>query len=126
MGCLGNLLWFLCGGVIGGLSWMVAGILWCITIVGIPIGVQCFKFAGLTFVLTGTLPTLSRDEASELIKAQGGKVVGSVSKKTDYVVAGEAAGSKLTKAQDLGINVIDESALLTLLGIDSAAEQTSI
>ena len=49
MGCLGNILWFLCGGVIGGLSWMLAGILWCITIVGIPIGVQCFKFAGLTF-----------------------------------------------------------------------------
>lgn len=49
MGCLGNILWFLCGGVLGGLSWMLAGILWCITIVGIPIGVQCFKFAGLTF-----------------------------------------------------------------------------
>ena len=49
MGCLGNLLWFICGGVIGGLSWMVAGILWCITIVGIPIGKQCFKLAGLSF-----------------------------------------------------------------------------
>ena len=49
MGCLGNILWFLCGGVIGGLSWMLAGFLWCITIVGIPVGVQCFKFAGLTF-----------------------------------------------------------------------------
>ncbi len=49
MGCLGNLLWFLCGGVLGGLSWLLAGVLWCVTIVGIPIGVQCFKFAGLTF-----------------------------------------------------------------------------
>ena len=49
MGCLGNMLWFLCGGVIGGLCWLVEGILWCITIVGIPVGLQCFKFAGLTF-----------------------------------------------------------------------------
>ena len=71
--------------------------------------------AGLTFVLTGTLPTLSRDEASEMIKAQGGKVSGSVSKKTSYVVAGEAAGSKLTKANELGIPVIDEAALLKML-----------
>ena len=73
------------------------------------------KFAGLTFVLTGTLPTLSRDEASELIKAQGGKVSGSVSKKTSYVVAGEAAGSKLTKAQDLGVTIIDEDELKRML-----------
>ena len=73
------------------------------------------KFAGLTFVLTGTLPTMSRDEASELIKAQGGKVSGSVSKKTSYVVAGEAAGSKLTKAQDLGVTVIDEDELKRML-----------
>ena len=49
MGCLGKILWFLCGGAIGGLCWMAAGLLWCITIVGIPVGVQCFKFAGLTF-----------------------------------------------------------------------------
>lgn len=70
--------------------------------------------AGLTFVLTGTLPTLSRDEASERIKAAGGKVSGSVSKKTSYVVAGEAAGSKLTKANELGIPVIDEEALLKM------------
>ncbi len=49
MGCLGNLLWFLCGGLISGLSWMLAGCLWCITIVGIPIGMQCFKFASLSF-----------------------------------------------------------------------------
>ena len=73
------------------------------------------KFTGLTFVLTGTLPTMSRDEASELIKAQGGKVSGSVSKKTSYVVVGEAAGSKLTKAQDLGVKIIDENELLKML-----------
>ena len=73
------------------------------------------KFAGLTFVLTGTLPTMSRDEASELIKAQCGKVSGSVSKKTSYVVAGEAAGSKLTKAQDLGVKIIDEDKLKKML-----------
>lgn len=70
---------------------------------------------GKTFVLTGTLPTLSRDEASAMIKAQGGKVTGSVSKKTDYVVAGEAAGSKLTKAQQLGVTVIDEDELRRML-----------
>lgn len=73
------------------------------------------RLAGLSFVLTGTLPTLSRDEASALIKKAGGKVIGSVSSKTSYVVAGEAAGSKLTKAQQLGITVIDEAALLELL-----------
>ena len=71
--------------------------------------------AGLTFVLTGTLPTMSRDEASALIKRAGGKVSGSVSKKTSYVVAGEEAGSKLTKANDLGVPVIDESTLLEML-----------
>ena len=73
------------------------------------------KLAGLTFVLTGTLPTMSRDEASALIKSAGGKTVGSVSSKTSYVVAGEAAGSKLTKAQSLGIKVITEAELLELL-----------
>jgi len=73
------------------------------------------KFAGLTFVLTGTLPTLSRDEAGEMIKAEGGKVSGSVSRKTSYVVAGEAAGSKLTKAQDLGVTIIDEETLLKMI-----------
>ena len=73
------------------------------------------RYAGKTFVLTGTLPTMSRDEASALIKAQGGKVSGSVSKKTDYVVAGEAAGSKLTKAHELGVTVIDEATLLEML-----------
>ena len=73
------------------------------------------RYAGKTFVLTGTLPTMSRDEASALIKAQGGKVSGSVSKKTDYVVAGEAAGSKLTKANELGVPVIDEATLLEMM-----------
>ena len=73
-------------------------------------------FEGLTFVLTGTLPTMTRDEASDLIKANGGKVSGSVSKKTSYVVAGEEAGSKLTKAKELGVNIIDEAALLSMIG----------
>ena len=83
------------------------------------------RLAGLTFVLTGTLPTMGRDEASTLIKAQGGKVSGSVSKKTDYVVAGEAAGSKLTKAQELGVTIIDESTLLSMLGESSQAAITT-
>ncbi len=73
------------------------------------------KFSGLTFVLTGTLPTLSRDEASEMIKEMGGKVSGSVSKKTSYVVAGDAAGSKLTKARELGVTVIDEDELMRMI-----------
>ncbi|MFZ9202111.1 MAG: NAD-dependent DNA ligase LigA [Opitutales bacterium] len=72
--------------------------------------------AGKTFVLTGTLPTLSRDQARDLIEAAGGKVSGSVSKKTDYVVAGEEAGSKLDKAQELGVTVLDEAGLKKLLG----------
>jgi DNA ligase (NAD+) len=73
------------------------------------------RFAGQTFVLTGTLPTLTRNEAAELIEAQGGKVSGSVSKKTSYVVAGTEAGSKLAKAEKLGVAVIDEATLQTLL-----------
>lgn len=71
--------------------------------------------AGKTFVLTGTLPTMSRDDAAALIEAAGGKVSGSVSKKTSYVVAGSDAGSKLAKAQELGITILDEAALLALL-----------
>ena len=73
------------------------------------------RLAGLTFVLTGTLPTLSREEAKALIEGQGGKVAGSVSAKTNYVVAGADAGSKLTKAQDLGIAILDEDGLRQLL-----------
>ena len=72
-------------------------------------------FKGLTFVLTGTLPTMSRDEAGEKIKAAGGKVSGSVSAKTHFVVAGEAAGSKLTKARTLGVPIIDEETLLRMI-----------
>ena len=73
------------------------------------------KLAGLTFVLTGTLPTMGRSEAEKLIVAAGGKTSSSVSKKTSFVVAGEAAGSKLTKAQSLGVPVIDEAELLKML-----------
>ena len=72
-------------------------------------------FAGKTFVLTGTLPTLDRREASAMIEAAGGKTSGSVSKKTDYVLAGESAGSKLVKAQELGIAIIDEETFLQML-----------
>lgn len=94
-------------------------------------------FAGKTVVLTGTLPTLTRPQAKAQIEAAGGKVTGSVSKKTDYLVAGEAAGSKLDKARDLGVAVIDEVALFDLLAgggteaeavaeaAESAAEATS-
>jgi DNA ligase (NAD+) len=71
--------------------------------------------AGKTLVLTGTLPTLGRDAAKDLIEAAGGKVSGSVSKKTHYVVAGAEAGSKLDKAQELGVPILDEAGLLELL-----------
>lgn len=73
------------------------------------------KFAGLTFVLTGTLPTLKREQAKEMIESMGGKCAGSVSKKTNFVVAGEEAGSKLTKAQELGVAVISEAELLDMI-----------
>jgi DNA ligase (NAD+) len=71
--------------------------------------------AGKTFVLTGTLPTLTRDDAKDMIEAAGGKVSGSVSKKTHYVVAGTEAGSKLDKAQELGVTILDEEGLKALL-----------
>jgi DNA ligase (NAD+) len=74
------------------------------------------SLAGKTFVLTGTMPTWTRDDATRYILAAGGKVSGSVSKKTAYVVAGEEAGSKLTKAQELGVTVLDEDGLKQLLG----------
>jgi DNA ligase (NAD+) len=77
-----------------------------------PAGAQ--PLAGLTFVITGTLPSLSRDEATDLIGRHGGKVTGSVSKNTDYLLAGEAAGSKLAKAQALGVQVIDEATLAAM------------
>lgn len=76
---------------------------------------RSLELSGLTFVLTGTLPTLSRDEAKQRIEAAGGKVSGSVSKKTSYVVAGEEAGSKLDKAHELKIPVLDEAGLLEML-----------
>jgi len=83
--------------------------------------------AGMTVVLTGTLPTLGRDQAKEMLEAAGAKVSGSVSKKTSYVVAGAEAGSKLAKAEELGVPVLDEAGMLALLAGDppaaAAAEQ---
>ncbi len=73
------------------------------------------RFAGMTFVLTGTLPTMKRSEAAALVEQYGGKTAGSVSKKTTYVLAGEEAGSKLTKAEQLGIPVIDEATFLSMI-----------
>ncbi len=73
------------------------------------------EFVGKTFVLTGTLQTLSRDDAKEKIRAQGGDVSGSVSAKTDYVVAGESAGSKLDKAEELGVRVLTEEEFLNMM-----------
>jgi DNA ligase (NAD+) len=91
-----------------------AGLTFALERTAAPQGQQ--PLAGLTFVITGTLPALSRDEATALIEANGGKVTGSVSKKTNYVLAGEAAGSKLAKAQELGVKVIDEAFLRAMAG----------
>ena len=71
-------------------------------------------FRDLTFVITGSMPSMSRKDAKTYIEERGGKVTGSVSGKTDYLLAGEAAGSKLTKAQNLGIKIIDEAALIEM------------
>ena len=79
-------------------------------------------FAGMTFVLTGTLPTLTRAQAEEIIRQNGGKTAGSVSKKTSVVLAGESAGSKLEKALSLGVRIMDEAELLSLTG--GAADAT--
>jgi DNA ligase (NAD+) len=80
-----------------------------------PAAVVSLPLSGKTFVITGTLPTLSRDQAKDLLEAAGAKVAGSVSQKTDYVVAGAEAGSKLLKAQSLGVAVVDEAGMLALL-----------
>ena len=82
---------------------------------GAPAERAAQPLAGKTFVLTGTFPTLRREQAKEMLEAAGAKVAGSVSKKTDYVVAGEEAGSKLDKARELGVAVIDETGMLALL-----------
>jgi DNA ligase (NAD+) len=82
---------------------------------GPPQGAPAGALSGRTFVLTGTLPTLSREEAKAMIEARGGKVSGSVSKKTDYVVAGAEAGSKLARAEELGVAIVDEDQLRAML-----------
>ncbi|PUA19399.1 NAD-dependent DNA ligase LigA [Glaciimonas sp. PCH181] len=92
-----------------------AGVYWA---ANLPAETKSKFLSGKTFVLTGTLPTLSRDEAAALIEAAGGKVAGSVSKKTSYVVAGAEAGSKLTKAEELNVSILDEDGLRTLLESD--------
>ena len=77
---------------------------------------EALVFTGKTFVLTGTLPTLSRDEASALIREAGGNVTGSVSKNTDFLLAGKEAGSKLDKAKELGVKILSEKDFMDLLG----------
>ncbi len=90
-----------------------------------PRGAAILPLTGLTFVVTGTLPTWSRDEAHEFIKTHGGKVTGSVSAKTSYLVMGENAGSKLTKAQELGVPVLDEAGLRGLVESSAANEPSA-
>ena len=95
---------------------------------GAALAIADSALAGRAFVLTGTLPSLTREQAKEMIETAGGKVTGSVSKKTDFVVAGSEAGSKLEKAQQLGVRIIDEAAFLELLPVnksqDSAKDPT--
>jgi len=76
-------------------------------------------FAGKTFVITGTLPTMSREEAKAMIEANGGKITGSVTKKTDYLLAGEKAGSKLKKAESLKIKIFKENIFINYINSDS-------
>ncbi|MGE5857358.1 MAG: BRCT domain-containing protein, partial [Solirubrobacterales bacterium] len=78
---------------------------------------------GKTLVLTGTLPSLSREQATRMIRRSGGKVVNSVSKKTDFVIAGDSPGSKLAKAEELGTEVIDEDGLRELVGEDGTPKR---
>jgi DNA ligase (NAD+) len=82
--------------------------------------------AGQTVVITGSLPTLSRDQAKDLLEAAGAKVAGSVSKKTSFLVAGAEAGSKLDKARELGVQVLDEAALLQLLNRPPESQETPL
>lgn len=100
---------------------IAAGVMW--PAVEAPTEGATSLVAGKTFVLTGTLPTLSRDEAKDLLIAAGAKVSGSVSKKTDFVVAGAEAGSKLEKAQTLGIRILDEEALMVMLNTLASVKQ---
>jgi DNA ligase (NAD+) len=90
---------------------LAVGITWA----DVEIKTEELKLQGQTFVLTGTLPSMSRDEAKQKLLELGARISGSVSKKTDYVIAGEAAGSKLKKAEELGIKVVDEAGLRKLL-----------
>ena len=102
-------------GVIFGAVYVVVGLLGFTVTGGTGFFATEGGLAGKTFVLTGTLPNMGRDDAGALIEEAGGKVSGSVSKKTSYVVAGAEAGSKLAKAEELGIPILDEAGLLALL-----------
>ena len=86
---------------------------------GVEIPVGGARFGGKVFVLTGALPSMARDQAKSIIENQGGKVTGSVSRKTDYVLAGEEAGAKLDKARELGVPILDERSFLELLKSDA-------
>jgi DNA ligase (NAD+) len=82
------------------------------------------QLAGKTFVITGTLPSLTREQAAELIESHGGKVSGSVTKKTSFLLAGEAAGSKLAKATELKVPILDEAGLQRLIGAEPAVSES--